>query len=992
MKNKTFKIVNYSCIAAVAAITVTVSVLMTTTFADLLQNNVFGSGITIDREEGEALATQIEEEGIVMVKNENNSLPLDVNEDEQVNVFGWSSTQWIGGGSGSGRVVSSMSDLNVTTGLLDALYDYGIDYNTELTEMYRNYLGERPNLSNGTLNTYDYQFHRLYEPDINDTAYYSDSLLENAKAYSDTAIVVIGRMCGESNDAPKVQYKGNSSGSSVSDPDRTYLEISTEEEALLEYVGANYENVVVVINSTNTMELGFMETIDGLDSCLVVGGSGINAANGIVNVLYGEASPSGRLTDTYAYEFETNPTYINAGADGENLYTDGSGYYPADGTTNGNVGNSSQLYDGVSYVDYCEDIYVGYRWYETADEEGYWDDVSNEWGTGYDGVVQYPFGYGLSYSEFSYRLADVNVSSGSTLEGDETIEVTVNVTNTGDVAAKEVVQLYYTAPYYEAQIEKSSINLAAFDKTSLLEPGETEQLVLSFDVRDMASYDSYDSNNDGFAGYTLDKGTYEVKLMNNSHDLLEMSSGSNTITYKINSNINYETDAVTGNEVSNKFTGDDAVDGVSLDGSDETAEIDYLTRYDFANSFPSELSAARAMSDGDKENNLYTSSDASAWIDESDEDITTGADSGLSIYDSSTGEVTELGLQLGADFDDEEWDALLNQMTISEMQELTLHGYCKTSAVSSIGKPQNTEADGPNQIGSFNRPTCGTGFPNATVLGQTWSTSLSYDFGLALGSEARQLGYSGWYGPGINTHRSAFGGRNYEYFSEDPVLAGNMATNSVKGAKNVGVYAYLKHIAVYDQESNRDGLYTWLTEQSFREIYLKPFQTAIQEGGAGGVMTSYNRIGAVWAGGSTALIQGILRDEWGFNGTVLTDYADHHAYMNQDHALRAGGDLFMDGWLSNGTYSLETSSNSYKQALRLACKHIIYTWLNTEYTAANYSAADDVESVSKGVVDESWKTWVYVADGIIGAALIVWGVLVALRKEKAPKEEQTASE
>ncbi len=987
MKNKTFKIVNFSCIAAVAAITATVSALMLTTFADVLQNNVFGAGINIDREEGEALAASIEEEGIVMVKNENRTLPLDVHEDEKINVFGWSSTQWIGGGSGSGRVVTSMSDLNVTTGFLEALEDYGIEYNTELEDMYRSYLNERPQLSNGTLNTYDYQFNRIYEPDINDTSYYSDSLLQNAKDYSDTAVVVIGRMCGESNDAPKVQYKGNSSSSSPSDAQRTYLEISTEEEALLEYVGANYDNVVVVINSTNTMELGFMDTIEGLDSCLIVGGSGVNAAEGIVNVLYGEASPSGRLTDTYAYEFETNPSYINAAADGENLYTDGSGYYPADGTTNGNVGNSNQLYDGVAYIDYQEDIYVGYRWYETADAEGYWNGVSNEWGTGYDGVVQYPFGYGLSYSEFEYRLADVNIRDGSTLEGDETIELTVNVTNVGDVAAKEVVQLYYTAPYYDAQIEKASVNLAAYDKTSLLEPGETEQLTLSFDVRDMASYDAYDSNNDGFAGYTLDKGTYEIKLMANSHDLLDMSSGNNTIEYKINSNINYATDEVTGNEVYNKFTGEDAVDGVSLDGSDETVEVEYMTRYDFVNTFPEEKSAARAMSDGDKENNLYTSEDANAWIDNSDADIVTGADSGLSVYDSSTGEVTDLGLQLGADFDDDQWDALLNQMTISEMQALTLHGYCNTRAVSSIGKPQNTDADGPAQIGSFNRPSNGTGFPNATVLGQTWSSSLAYDFGLALGTEARQLGYSGWYGPGMNTHRSPFGGRNYEYYSEDPLLSGTMAASAVSGAKNVGVYAYLKHVAVQETESNRDGLYTWLTEQSLREIYLKPFKLAIQEGGSGGVMTSYNRVGSVWAGGSLALIQGVLRDEWGFNGTVLTDYADHHAYMNGDHSLRAGGDLFMDGWLSNGSYSLETSSNSYKQALRLASKHIIYTWLNTEYTAANYSADDDVETVSKGVVDDSWMIWVYVVDGIVAAGLIVWGVLVGLRKEKAPKEE-----
>lgn len=987
---KTGKIINFAAIGLIATVVITVNVLALGTFSELIQDRVFGYEInpTIaaqDRKKGEALATKIVEEGVVMVKNDN-SLPLDKTKDKKVNVFGWGSTQWIGGGSGSGRVVQSGNNLTVKTGFLEALKNAGIEYNENLTNMYKSYYGTRPKFNEGTLNSYEYEYYKLIEPRIDSD--YGDELLDGAKEFSDTAIVVLGRPAGESSDAPKVQYKEKL----ATDSTRSYLEISTEEENLLKYCGENFGNVIVLINSMNTMELGFLDTIPNIKSCLVVGGTGVNAANGIINVLYGDKSPSGRLTDTYAYNHETAASYANSGMEGENFYTNGSGLYPYDGkTNNGNVGNSNQKYPGLAYVDYSENIYVGYKWYETADVEGYWDDVTNDYGTGYEGVVQFPFGYGLSYTDFEWEISSVSPANLSELEKDSEIEVKVTVENVGDVPGQDVVELYYTAPYYDMQIEKSAINLVAFEKTEVLEPGKQQELTLTFNAEDMASYDCYDSNNNGFSGYELDQGKYQIKVMENAHNVKKSKNNEDLILeYEVKGEaIKFETDSVTGGEVNNKFTGEEALDGIGIDGEDIGANINYLSRSDFEGGFP-QLEAARTIDEKTKRYNLYTSQMANDWINPDDEDIVTGASGNLKLYEDN--KITELGLELGSDYDNDKWDTLLNQMRISDMTDLTLHGYCQTKAVSSIGKIKLTDADGPAQIGSFNFTEVGTGYPNATVLGQTWNKKLAYDMGIALGTEARNLGYNGWYGPGLNMHRSPYGGRNYEYYSEDALLNGVMSANQVKGAKNCGVYAYLKHIAVYDQESYRDGLYTWLTEQSFREIYLKPFKQAIQEGGATGIMTSYNRIGGVWTGGSYGLLTGVLRDEWGFKGAVITDYSDHHEFMNMDHALRAGGDLWMDGWQNNGTYKLETSSNSFKQALRRATKNILYSNLNALYTESIYNPSDDTKPViigEKGKPIDYWKTIIYVIDVVAFLGLATWGyfIIKPLKKKELKIEE-----
>ena len=996
---KPLKIINYAAAGLVAALVLTANVLALGTYRETLQTFVFGykhdaAAVEQNRASGAKLAKELVEEGTVLVKNENNILPLNKALNKEVNVFGWSQVAWIPGGSGSGRVVDpdNTGNFKAKVGLVEALNNYGIETNESLTNFYKKLGTTRPGYTSGTLNTYDYQYHRLIEPAMDD---YGQDLLSEAEEFSDTAIVVLSRVSGESSDPPQVQYKGSNTSSVPNDADKTYLDASDEELELLEYVGETYENVVVVINSTNTMNLSFLETIPGLNACVVCGATGMDAASGVVSVLYGDVNPSGKLSDTYAYDFATNASYANSGSNGVNAYLGASGLYPADGTTNGNVGSPAPKYDGVSYLDYVEGIYVGYKWYETADAEGFWDTVSNEFGKGYDGVVQFPFGYGQSYTTFSWEIVGLSASNNQEINKDDEISVVVRVTNTGEEEGRDVVELYYTAPYKRGGIEKSAVNLATFNKTSLLKPGEFEDVTLKFPVRDMASYDFDDANSDGFEGYVVEKGDYEIKLMSDSHNIKEMTNtsesvhNSGVITYRVSKNILYDTDAYSGNEVYNRFTGEDCEDGVSIDGTNSDADIDFLSRLDFEGTFPEERTDPRQIANNIKSNNLYTAAMASADNNSEDEAPTFGANNGLKVFENN--KVTELGYKLGADYDDEDWDDVLDQLTESELRELTLHGYVKTAALPSVGKEKHTNVDGPNQIGSFNVSSAGTAYPNATLVAQTWSTRLAYDFGLALGAESKSLGYDGWYGPGINIHRSPFGGRNYEYFSEDPVLSGVMSAAEIQGAKNQGVYCFLKHFVCYEQESMRDGISVWLTEQALREIYLRPFEIAIHQGGASGVMTSYGRVGATWAGGNKALIQGVLREEWGFHGMVLTDYADHQKFMNGDQQLRAGGDLWMDGYSNNGAYKFDTNSNTFKQHLRRAGHDVLYGWLNTELQARDYDPSTDKISVvvgEKGAPNTGWITGFIVGDVVIGIGLVAWVVLITIRKEKpAPKAE-----
>lgn len=923
------------------------------------------------------LAQQVEAEGAVLVQNKDDILPLS-DSIKQVNVFGWASTAWLGGGSGSGGV--SVVDVD----FLQALSDYGIAYNTALTDMYKDFQAGREYVR--TLNSWPEQSCRLYEPAIDNTEYYTQTMLDEAKAYSDTAIVVIGRLGGESNDCTMQQYKRvEKNGEIVVDDSRTFLEFSAEELALLEYVGENYEQVIVLVNSCNVMELGPIETIPGIDACLIAGLSGQKAASAIPAVLWGELEPSGHTADTWAYDLTTAASFANAGLEGVGAYTGAEGLYPFDGTTSGNT-DVPFAYEQVSYTDYAEGIYIGYKWYETADAEGYWDSVSNEYGTGYEGVVQYPFGYGLSYTSFDWQVVNAP-AEGSALTKDEAISVDVKVTNTGSRAGKDVVQLYYTAPYIKGGIEKSAVELGAFAKTDLLDPGESQTITLSFQVGDMASYDCYDSNSNGFAGYELDPGDYIITVRTDAHTVV-----GDPVTLNIASNIQYPTDRTTGAEIANRFTGTDAVDGVPIDGVG-SENITYMSRADFQGTFPRGGAKSRPMTDKVRALNLFDEAQAATYLNDSDQPVVTGAKNGLKIEDK--GLTTDLGYQLGSDFNDPQWDSLLDQLTVDEMQELFIFGYGGTVDLPSVGKLRVKDADGPAQIGGFTGMGAGTGFPSSSTLAQTWNAELAREEGRTIGQQAIQNGYSGWYAPAVNMHRSPFDGRNYEYYSEDSVLSGVICGNTVQGASEAGVYTYVKHFICNDGESGvyRDSVYTWMTEQALREVYLKPFQMLVENYDANGLMSSYNRIGAVWAGGSKALLTNVLREEWGFQGAVITDYCDHHAFMNGDQALRAGGSLWMSG-VTGGAFAQETSSNSYLQALRRAAKETLYMTLHVRVVNRDYSETSGNTEILRPAYKESGlgmiQPIIYVVI-VLGVALIVLSVralFIDHKLRKALKQQQ----
>ena len=913
------------------------------------------------------LSQEIQSEGSVLLKNSKNTLPLS-DTVRQVNVFGWASTQWLGGGSGSGRITQ------VKTDFLSALKDAGISYNEELIQMYREFQSKRP--YSDTLNSWPEESCRLYEPHISDREYYTEELLDHARAYSDTAIVVVGRFAGESNDCPRVQYKQTKKGGEITeDTKRTYLDLSEEEEALLRYAGVSYKNVILVLNTGNVMALGAIDRLSGIDACLYAGFTGESGARALPEILWGRINPSGRTADTWAYDFSTAASYANAGGEGVGRYTNGETLYPADGTKCGNLGEGF-AYDQVSYVDYTEGIYVGYRWYETADAQHFWDRVENRYGRGYEGVVQYPFGYGLSYTDFQWELLEAP-EDGTAPDPYGEIRITLRVTNRGTRAGKDVVQLYVSPPYTPGEIEKSSVSLAAYEKTSLLEPGAGEILTLTVPVSFFASYDERDANKNGFQGYELEAGEYELSLRTDAHHPAVMNR--NTIRLKVNSGTLYDTDPMTGAPVFNKFTGAQAQDGISIDGSDAGQHISYLSRTDFEKSFPKDNVPVRRLSYRGASLNLYTREQADTWLP--DGEIVIQAQEyrnkknvkKLNLMIERLGNLTELGYELGKNWEDPRWEEVLDQLTFSDMENLFLHGYVKTEPLSVLGKPLAREADGPAQIGSFHQIPAGTGFPNAVVLAQSWNNELAREMGRAVAKEAGQFGYSGWYAPAVNLHRSPFDGRNYEYYSEDPLISGHMGGLVVRGSLDMGVYCYVKHLICNDQESGiyRDGIYTWMTEQTLRELYLKPFQMLVQNYGATGFMTAYNRIGAVWAGGSQALLTGILKDEWGFHGAIITDYADHHKYMNGDQALRAGGSLWMDGILNDGRFRFLSDENeaSYHHALRRASKEVLYMYLNARAENRAYSRKMDDPGLLKPVIYPAFPLW--------GAALGIFDLMAA---------------
>ncbi len=936
-------------------------------WADVITSFLCGTGddfsnATETLAASDELCQEIEEEGIVLLKN-NGALPL-ASTTNTINLFGYGATDegFLLRGVGSGS--STISESNKVT-LIDAFSQNGISVNEDVMQVYSNFILQNGSSVRSSSPTAS-DVYLLKEPA---TSSFS-SVIDDAVAYSDVAVFVLSRDGGENiSDLPKSQSSGNSSGTS-----KTYLEISDEEDEMLTYLDNHFSTVIVLLNTSNTMHTGFLDD-DRVDAALFVGLTGQSGAMAIPKILTGEVNPSGKTTDTYTYEYvESNdPTNVN------------------------------------TYGYYFEGIYSGYKWYETADVEGYFG--SSDYGEGYDGVVQYPFGYGLSYTEFEWEVTDVTLEEGSILAADSEITITVEVTNTGDVSGKDVVELYFTPPYYSGGIEKAEVNLLDFVKTPEMDPGETVSLQLSFTAYDMASYDDYDKNNNNFCGYELDGGTYSITLRTDAHTVKDADGME--ITYTVADNgIKFETDPTTGNTVENRFTGDTAYAGVPTDGSTAGISLDnYMTRADFSGSFPSSGSAIAL-------NSTVVNSAANYINDVYDEEEmpTTGTENNLRIMtladgtyatlnqlngsglDENNGLVwnDELVAQLAEDYDSDLWDQLLDQLTTSEMKDLVELGGFHRTAMESVGISRQYDYDGPagfntnSLTGTWGGTTVDTetwtAFPSETIEGCTWSKTLMFELGRSMGAEADATSINGWYAPGVNLHRTSYTGRNYEYYSEDAILSGKMAAMVIYGAKTNGLTCYLKHFACSDAGNNPNGYNTWVNEQTLREICLKPFEIAVKEGGANAMMSAFNRLGASWCGANYALLTEILRDEWGFEGAVITDWTSGQASigsMNVVQGVRAGNDL----WLCPYTTSWTSNCLSKTDAVDMYCARqathdILYMTVDTRNTFNNYDADEDDVYAAAGVIGFKnevfawWKPVLYVFDGVVAVGLVVWLVFI----------------
>lgn len=880
-------------------------------------NLAMGGGSITEESMAEAyeVNTELVSEGVTLLEN-NGALPLAGG--SNVNVFGWASTAPVYGGVGSG----ALNDQYAVTDLITGLTNAGLNVNQDLVDFYEAYQAERPSVGMWA------QDWTLPEPNV---SAYTDELMASAKEFSDTALVVISRPGGENADMPtdmaavvdgtwkeRDALTGNSYFNGVYDDTLNegndwdegdhYLQLSNREEEMLGMVCDNFDKVIVLINTNNAMELGFLQEY-GVDAAVYTPCPGQNGFDAVGLVLAGEVNPSGKTVDTFLYDLFNTPIANNFG---QFMYDNMDEFT----VTSVDFGSGEEKPGVPSFVNYVEGIYVGYKFYETAAAEGLID---------YDSTVVYPFGYGLSYTTFEQTMSDI------TVDGD-TISFDVTVTNTGSVAGKNVVEVFYNPPYTNGGIEKATANLVAFDKTDILEPGASQTLTISFKAEDMASYDTY-----GAAAYVLEAGDYVISINSDSHTVLDSR------VYNVPETIVYDEGRSTDlTAPANQF---ENVEG----------DVTYLSRADhFANYAEATAApASMSMSEEDKATFLNNANyDPNNYNNADDVMPTTGAQNNI-----------QLVQMRGLDYDDPQWDTFLDQLTVSEMSELIAMGGYQTAPINSIGKVQTYDCDGPASINNNFTQQGSIGFAGTVMMASTWNTDTVYKFGASIGRMADDLDVSGWYAPAMNIHRSAFSGRNFEYYSEDGVLSGKLAAQAVQGAESHGVYSYIKHYALNDQETNRNTmLCTWASEQSIREIYLKPFELAVKEGGADAVMSSFNYIGTEWAGASNALCNTVLRDEWGFVGMVLTDYFGVYGYMDADQAIRNGTDFCLVNYPTETNYLTDTTSATGVLAARQACKNILYTVVNSRAYAE--------ENLNPGL-----PTWQLIGYGIDAVLVLILAAL-----------------
>lgn len=865
----------------------------------------------------EETALQISEEGFVLLENKDNTLPLtDV---ESLNLFGWASSNPIYGGTGSGGINALYDIVSIQQGLEQA----GFSVNQELLDFYTDYSAQRPDM---TITT---QSWTLYEPPV-DT--YPQDLLDNAKAFSDVAVITIARLAGEGhNDMPmkmsEAGYDNNSDAYADFQADDHYLQLSQTERDMIELVCSNFDTVILLVNSGNPMELGFVNDYEQIKSVLWCPGPGNVGFSALGEILRGTVNPSGKSTDTFAYHLKNAPWWNNY----EDYHYSNLEHLAVEGM---NSGVSQTYYP--SFTNYVEGIYVGYKFYETAAAEGL---------IHYEEEVQYPFGHGLSYTTFRQTMSELAVT-------DNSVQFDVTVTNTGSVAGKDVVEVFYNPPYINGGVEKSTANLLDFEKTDLLQPGQSQTLSFSFALEDMASYDYKDAK-----AYILDAGDYMISINSDSHTILDQR------VFTLEEKIVYDGEE---GRASDDLTATNQFD-------DCAGDVEYLSRADHFANYAAAVAAPASLEmpeDLAQQYHLNSNFDPSTYLDPNASMPTTGADNGLTLADMR-----------GLDYDDPQWELLLDQLTVDDMANMiALCGY-QTPAMKSVGKARTLDMDGPAAINNNFTGYGSLGFPIEIVIANTWSKELACQWGETMGQMCVEMGIQGWYAPAMNTHRSPFGGRNYEYFSEDGALAGRIAAQAVAGAMNKGVYSYIKHFAAYD--FNGKMVCVWTNEQALREIYLKPFEICVKEGGANAVMVSWSFLGIKWTGENSNLMQTVLRDEWGFRGMAITDFFRNngHGFMNADAALANGVDGMLATVDGGPNFVTDRTDPSSVTHMRRACKNVMYTVVNSYLYSDSYQAEQGI----------GWRVYVYAADAAAAIVLIGLETLV-LRSYKTKRKSAVTAD
>lgn len=882
---------------------------------------------------GMAVSKEICEEGMILLKNDNNALPM--KSGTKVSIFGKNSVSLVYGGSGSAAPSKEIIARSKT--IYDSLEAVGIKCNNALKDFYNNTkLSGEGRSDNPTMADMDKNQSGVATLKTGETPLtsYPDSVKNTYAEYSDAAIMVVSRIAGENFDLPRASDDGAAH----------YLDLDKNEKALLKDIvdSKKFQRVILLINGSNYVDLGFLKDANcGVDACINIGSPGENGIMALGEILTGKVNPSGHTVDTVYTNYDKDPVWQNFGG---NFSKGGDSYLE-------NETKPTSYY----YVEYEENIYLGYRYYETRGK----DDP-----TWYSNNVVYPFGYGLSYTTFEQNIVDVAGLEGAALDPTKDFEVSVKVKNTGSVAGKQVVQLYVEAPYTSGGIEKAYKVLCGFGKTKLLEPGKEDTVKITVNPYYFASFDNKDANGNGFKGYELDGGNYIFHAGTDAH------TDFGTFTKNLATGYKYEVDPVTGTKVEPLW--------------DECTSYmtESLSRTDWEGTFPHPTTTEERIITADIKAKLRSKETTNNEV--FDAVPTMGADKGVSFRDL-----------VGKDYDDPTWNDFLDQMKFEEMLKLFNEGCYSTTDIERLGVPKTTSADGPTGFVAFQGDPAVYGcvyYQSECLLSQTYNLELAKKQANAFGNESLVgnekgdgLSYPGWYAPGVNLHRSPFSGRNTEYYAEDPLLTGKFAATVIKGVQEKGVYANVKHFALNDQETHRGGIATWCDEQAMRELYFKAFEIAVKEGKSHGLMTSFNRIGYEWAGGSYRLVTTVLRKEWGFVGSVICDYKSW-AFMDSKQMLYAGGDLSLvagaDGMLQAGknpygtAYVTETDPKDTNM-LRRTAHNNLYALVNSNAMKANIL----------GYKEAYWVIGLNVGTAVVAVGTAAWGaavIFLALRKKPTP--------